>query len=406
MTEETFENVSRLDKNINQIPTFQQWFERYFKGDKVIWVIIFSLALIGVLVVYSATGTLAYKELNTKNYLFKHTLYVCTALLAVWIAHRIDYRYYSRLSRIALLISVPLLIIAWQFGVSVNEASRWITIPFIESTFQPSDFAKLALISSIASMLSKRQDNVDDFQETVLPILIWTGIICTLIGLSNVSNAILLFMTSLILMFIGRIPVNQLALFVMMGFISVMLSLYLGQRLDTVLYRTQIYTDSFQNKEAVFQAEQSYIAISTGGFLGKGPGNSTQRNFLPNSYSDFPYAIIVEEYGLLGGFIVLGLYVLLLYRGVVVVSGTNQAFGGILSAGLTISLVLQALINMSVAVGLVPITGLPLPMISMGGTSLLFTGLALGIVLSVSRGETDKDIHKIKLGNENVFKRR
>ena len=377
------------------------WLDKYFKGDKFIWGIIVALYLIGILVVYSATGTMAYQHHDgyMEYYLFKHSFNVILSFLMVWICHRIDYRYYSRLARIALLVSVPLLIITWYFGVRINEAGRWITIPFIGQTFQPSDFAKLALIASIASILSRRQRNVDDFQETILPIFIWTGVICALIGLADISSAVLLFIISLILMFIGRVPVQQLLLFVMVGFISTSISLLAGDRLATVVNRV----DKYLKREEVFQAEQSYIAISTGGLLGKGPGNSVQRNFLPNPYSDFIYAILIEEYGLLGGLLVLGLYLLLLYRGVVVMASTSRPFGGILSAGLTFSLVIQALVNMAVAVGLVPITGLPLPLLSMGGTSLLFTGMALGIILSISRGDIDSGLTLKR--TENISKR-
>jgi cell division protein FtsW len=289
---------------------------------------------------------------------------------------------------LALLISVPLLIIAWKFGANINEASRWIFIPYTRVSFQPSDLAKLALISSIAGMLSKRQENVDDFQETILPIIIWTGIICTLIGLANVSNAVLLFFTSLLLMFIGRIPTSQLMLFILTGFVSLLMALYLGQRLGTFQSRMD---DFFNTTEIHFQQEQSYIAISGGGLLGKGPGNSDQRNFLPNPFSDYIYAIILEEYGLLGGLLVLGLYLLLLYRGIAIMANSSNAFGGILAAGLSFSLVIQAMLNICVAVGLLPITGVPLPLLSMGGTSLLFTGIALGIILSVSRGDVSKE---------------
>ncbi|GAB4395613.1 MAG: FtsW/RodA/SpoVE family cell cycle protein [Microscillaceae bacterium] len=369
-------------------------FEKYLKGDPYIWGIIITLALMSILVVYSATGTLAYQKMdgNTRHYLFKHTVTVLLALLAVWICHRIDYRYFSRLSRLALLASVPLLLGAWKFGVNVNEASRWITVPLIGGTFQPSDLAKLALITSIASMLSRRQDSVNDFQETVFPILLWTGIICTLIGLSDISSAVLLFITSMLLLFIGRVPVSQLLLLVLVGFISLMVAIFAGQRGDTFNSRLEKF---FDETETEFQAQQSYIAIATGGFTGKLPGNSDQRNFLPNPFSDFIYAIIIEEYGLLGGLAVLGLYLLLIYRGIVVIAGSSRAYGGILSAGLTFSIGLQALLNMAVAVGLVPITGVPLPFLSMGGTSLLFTGIALGIILSVSRGDIDKDLDEL-----------
>lgn len=396
--EPILENRPQDAANLKLQSTFVNWIEKNLQGDLYIWGIIISLSLLSILVVYSATGTLAYKQMegNTQHYLLKHALTVGLALLAVWICHKIDYRYYSRLSRLALLISVPLLLIAWKFGTNINEASRWITIPFIGGTFQPSDLAKLALIASIASMLSRRQDNVDDFQETIFPILVWTGIICTLIGLSDISSAILLFSTSLLLMFIGRVPLNQLILLILVGFISLMLSMYLGQRMSTFQSRIDKY---FNPQEVVFQAEQSYIAIATGGLTGKLPGNSDQRNFLPNPYSDFIYAIIIEEYGLLGGLLVLGLYLLLIYRGIVVVAGSSNAFGGILAAGLTFSIGIQAMLNMAVAVGLVPITGVPLPFLSMGGTSLLFTGIALGLILSVSRGDIDKSIGKVEKEN-------
>lgn len=397
MEEEIIENRPRKEPDYTNYPLLD-WLQNYLKGDLSIWFIIITLYVIGILVVYSATGTLAYKnhDGDMEYYLFKHTISVGISFLAVWICHRFDFRYYSRLSRWALILSVPLLFLTWQFGVNINQASRWITIPFIGQTFQPSDLAKLALIASIASMLSRRQSNVDNFQETVLPVLIWTGMICTLIGLTDISSALILFSTSLLLMFIGRVPVSQLVLLVFVGLISTFLALMLGQRMETFESRLEKF---FDNKELVFQAEQSYIAVATGGITGKGPGNSDQRNFLPNPYSDFIYAILIEEYGMIGGVLVLLLYLWLLYRGIMVVAQSSNAFGGILAAGLTFSLVIQAMVNMSVAVGLVPITGLPLPLLSMGGTSLLFTGISLGIILSVSRGEIDKDIGAKPGGN-------
>ncbi len=376
-------------------------FETYFKGDPYIWLVIFGLCTFSVLGVYSATGTLSFRAFSegreADNYLFKHLITIFTALIAVWIAHRLDYRYYARLSRLALLVAVPLLLFTWLFGVNVNEANRWITIPLIGRTFQPSDFAKLALIANVASMLSKRQGNVDDFENTVLPILIWIGLICGLIGLANISNSILLFITCFLLMFIGRIPTRQLGILLLVGVLAIGMAMMLGQRFGTAQSRMT----QFFGTEAVFQAEQANIAISTGGLVGKGPGNSDQRNFLPNPFSDFIYAIIVEEYGAIGGIVLLSLYLTLLYRGVMVVSDSHQAFGGILSAGLTFSLVLQAFLNMGVAVGILPITGVPLPMVSMGGTSLLFTGLAFGIILSVSRGEIAQDTTPQILPNTN-----
>ena len=379
----------------------ESWFDRNLQGDKFIWMVVVALAAISVLVVYSATGTMAYKnQQGSTHYLIKHSILVFTSLFAIWITHRIDYRYYSRLSRVALLISVPLLIISWQFGPKINEASRWITIPIINQSFQPSDLAKLALLATLASMLAKRQRRIDDVKDAIMPILFWVGIICGLIGLTDISSALLLFVTCLVLMFIGRVPVNYLVLLVVVGFISISASLYMGQRAGT--FRSRIAA-KYSSKDIPFQAQQSYIAIATGGITGVGAGNSIQRNFLPNPYSDFIFAIIIEEYGLLGGLVVLGLYLVLLYRGMMVMANSRRPFGGILSAGLVFSIVIQALINMAVSVGLVPITGMPMPLLSMGGTSLLFTGMALGIILSISRGEVDEDIDKLgkvaKTGN-------
>ncbi|GGG06178.1 FtsW/RodA/SpoVE family cell cycle protein [Pontibacter amylolyticus] len=362
----------------------KQWLQRNLKGDAVLWGIVLMFSLISVAVVYSATGTLAYKQKdgNTEYFLFKHSSLIFIGLAFMWLAHKIDYRYYSRLSLVALILSVPLLLYTFFFGSNINEASRWITIPVINQTFQPSDLAKLALISYLASMLSKKQNNLDDWKRNLLPIFAWTGFICALIALTNTSTAVLLFLTSLLLMFIGRVPMKSLAVFVIAGAMLGGVGLAAGQRLGTAISRVEAF---FDESETAFQLEQSYIAIATGGVVGKGPGNSDQRDILPHPYSDFIYAIILEEYGLLGGVLVLFLYLALLYRGLVTVTKSNGAFGGLLAAGLSFSLVLQGMINMGVAVGLGPITGLPLPLLSMGGTSLIFTGISIGIILSVSR---------------------
>lgn len=368
--------------------TVKEWAYKNLKGDPVIWFIVFLLSMLSILVVYSSTGSLAYKMMggDTEYYLFKHTFLVFLSLVAMWVAHKIDYRYYSRISRLALWISVPLLLFTWQFGTSINEASRWITIPYINQAFQPSDLAKLALLVTLASMLSRRQQHIDDFQNAIIPMLLWIGLICTLIAMTNISTAILLFMTCMLVLFIGRVPVKYLFILIIIGAISGTVSLAVGQRADTALSRVESF---FDEGEVPFQAKQAYIAIATGGLTGKGPGQSDQRNYLPHPYSDFVFAIVLEEYGMAGGLIVLFLYLALLYRGMKAATKSDRAYGGLLSAGLSFALVMQAMVNMGVAVGLGPITGLPLPLISMGGTSQLFTGLALGIILSVSRGEID-----------------
>ncbi len=381
----------------------KSFYDRNMKGDPVIWFIVFALSIISILVVYSATGTLAYKKMegNTEFYLFRHSSLVFMCFLSMWVAHKLPYKYYSLISRIAMIASVPLLIFTWKYGSNINDASRWITIPIINQSFQPSDLAKLALISNLASMLSKRQQIIDD-KGGLFTMLLWCGLICGLIALTNFSTAVLLFSTCMLLMFIGRVPVKYLAMLVLIGLLFGAVAAKVGQRFPTVLSRIEKF---FDEDEVPFQAEQSYIAISTGGVFGKGPGKSDQRNILPHPYSDFIFAILIEEYGFVGGGAVLFLYLALLYRGMVAAAKSNNAFGGLLSAGLSFSLALQALINMAVAVGLMPVTGQPLPLLSMGGTSLLFTGLSFGIILSVSRGEQEESVTTSKTVSKNAARK-
>ncbi len=365
------------------------WTQKHIHGDPVIWGIVLLLSIVSILTVYSATGTLAFARRggDTEYFLIKHSVLIFFALGAMWLAHKVDYRYYSKISRWALYLSVPLILYAYFFGSSVNDANRWVTIPLINQSFQPSDLAKLALIANLASMLSKRQQQISE-RETLIPILFWTGLICGLIALSNFSTAVLLFATAMLIMFIGRVPVKYLFFLVLVGILAGGIALTVGQRGDTVKSRI---TQFFDSDNVHFQTQKSFIAIASGGALGKGPGHGDQRNYLPHPYSDFIYAVIIEEYGLAGGIFVLFLYLALLFRGMKTAAKSDRAFGGLLSAGLSFALVTQAMINMGVAVGVLPLTGLPLPFVSMGGTSLLFTGLSLGIILSVSRGEVDED---------------
>lgn len=366
----------------------KDWAYRNLKGDPVIWFIVFLLSMFSILVVYSATGSLAYKRMggDTEYYLFKHSILVFLSLFAMWIAHKIDYRYYSKISKLLLWVSVPLLLFTWLYGTNIHEASRWITIPIINQAFQPSDLAQLALLVTLTSMLAKRQSSLEDFQRAIIPMLLWVGLVCGLIAMTNISTAVLLFLTCVLVLFIGRVPMKYIAMLLLIGIISGALSLTFGQRGDTAVSRIEEF---FDKKEEPFQAKQSYIAIATGGIFGKGPGQSNQRNYLPHPYSDFVYAIVIEEYGTVGGVMVIFLYLALLYRGMKAAAESDRAYGGLLSAGLSFALVMQALVNIGVTVGLGPITGLPLPLISMGGTSQLFSGLALGIILSVSRGDLE-----------------
>jgi cell division protein FtsW len=370
---------------MNKIKT---WADENLQGDRVIWAVVFALSLISILVVYSSIGTLAYKRTESpESFLIKHTLTVLIGIAAMWFAHRVDYRYYSKLSKFALWISIPLLIYTFTNGVTINDAARWIHVPIIGS-FQPSDFASLALIVNLASMLSKRQQNIHDIKESLLPILFWCGTICGLIALTNLSTAALLFLTCMLIMFIGRVSTKHLAMLVFVGVLFGALAVKFGVRGETARNRI---TNFMKGEELPFQAKHARIAVATGGITGKGPGNSDQRNILPHPYSDFIYAIVIEEYGMVGGVVVIVLYLILLHRGMKAAYNSDKAFAGLLSAGLSFDLVCQALVNMGVVVGLGPITGQPLPLISMGGTSMVFTGLAIGIILSVSRGERDQN---------------
>ncbi|HRK55067.1 MAG TPA: FtsW/RodA/SpoVE family cell cycle protein [Cyclobacteriaceae bacterium] len=380
----------------------KEWADKNLQGDPVIWAVVFALSVISILVVYSSIGTLAYKRtMSPEMYLIKHTFMVFLGLGAMWVAHKIDYRYYSKISRLALWVSVPLLIYTFTNGTTINDAARWITLPIINTSFQPSDFASLALIINLASMLSKKQQNIDDIKDSLIPMLIWCGVICGLIALTNLSTAALLFATCMLVMFIGRVPVKYLAMLVLVGALAGSVAFKFGVRGETAKNRI---TSFINGTELPFQAKHARIAVATGGIAGKGPGNSDQRNILPHPYSDFIYAILIEEYGMIGGVVLLGLYLILLHRGMKAAYNSERAFGGLLSAGLSFDLVCQAMVNMGVVVGLGPITGQPLPLISMGGTAMIFTGLSVGIILSVSRGERDEQWQQMNMDSKDVAK--
>ena len=365
---------------------------KYFKGDRVIWGVIFALSMFSLLAVYSSTGTLAYKYQggNTAYYIIKHFVLLMVGLGIIYITHLIPYKFYSRLSQLFLYLAIFLLAITLIMGTSLNQATRWLTLPGLGLTIQTSDFAKLALIMYIARILSLRQHKIDDFNGIVVSLIIPVVAVCGLIMPANLSTAVILFVTSFILMFIGRVKMRYLMLVAGIGVFIITLLIasivFTGSQGRIGTWQNRIESFVSGDSEDNYQVEQSKIAIATGGFFGKGPGNSTQRNFLPHPYSDFIYAIIIEEYGFLGGVIILILYLFLLYRAGVIVRKSNRTFAAFLAIGLTISLTFQAIINMGVAVHLFPVTGQTLPLVSMGGSSILFTGVAFGIILSVSRG--------------------
>lgn len=360
------------------------------EGDKIIWSIVFVLSLFSLLTVYSATGTLAFQQQggNTEYYLFKQLVVLVVGFCFMYVAHIMNYHYYSRIAQLLLYISLPLLALTLFFGTNIHDARRWLTVPIIGFSFQTSDLGKLALIMFTARMLSKKQHIIDDIQKAYLPIVIPIIGTCILIIPSDLSTGLLLLGTCLILMFIGRVRLRHIVLTLLVSII--VFFMYIGiasltsyeGRVKTWQSRVESFMDASEDS---YQTQQAKIAIANGGIIRLAPGKSRQRNFLPQPYSDFIYAIMIEEYGLLGGGFILVLYLLLLWRCIKIFARSPGAFGALLAVGLGVSIVIQALMNMAVTVDLLPVTGLTLPFVSMGGTSLFFNSIAIGIILSVSR---------------------
>ncbi|RYY20215.1 MAG: cell division protein FtsW [Sphingobacteriaceae bacterium] len=371
------------------------------KGDRWIWLIVILLSVISALAVYSSTGTLAYKHgVGAESYLIKHMAMIFGGIALMFISHKLDYRYYSGISKILMIVTIPLLLYTLAFGNHVNDASRWIAIPGTGLTFQTSDLAKLALITFLARSLSRKQENIKDVKESFMPIMGSVCVVFILIALANLSTALMLFGVSILLLIIGRISIKQIAVVCLAGAVLLTGVIFLGPRRKTYASRIQTFLHPTKvDRDKSFQSDHAKIAIATGGIFGKGPGNSTERNYLPHPYSDFIYATIIEEYGMIGGFILVVIYLFLLYRCIKIVTKAPKAFGALLAAGLSFSLTIQAFANMAVAVGLGPVTGVPLPLVSMGGTSILFTSVAFGIILSVSRHIDEyEDNRKVVVG--------
>ncbi len=371
------------------------------KGDRWIWLIVIILSVWSLMAIYSSTGTIAYKnDKSAEQYLVKHLVMIVGGFALMYFSHLLDYRYYRGISKVLMVITIPLLLYTLVFGNHVNDASRWVTIPVINQTFQTSDLAKLALITFLARTLTKKQENIKDVKKAFIPIMGSVCVVFILIALANLSTALMLFGVSILLLIIGRISIKQIAIVCFAGLILLTGVVLFGPRSKTYISRVQVFLHPEKaDPDKSFQADQAKIAIATGGVFGKGPGNSTQRNFLPHPYSDFVYALIIEEWGLVGGLALVFLYLVFLYRCILIVTHSPKAFGALLAAGLSFSLTIQAFANMAVAVGLGPVTGVPLPLVSMGGTSILFTSVAFGIILSVSR-----DIEEKKLTNPDAEK--
>jgi cell division protein FtsW len=363
-----------------------------FRGDQYIWFAVILLSLLGLLAVYSATGSLAFKKQqgNTEYFAIRHVMFLFGGFFLMYFFHLLNYKYFSRISQLAVWLAIGLLILTLIFGNDINDAKRTITV--LGVTFQSSDFAKFALIMFIARYLSKNQEELNSLRGFFV-IITYITVICVLIMPENLSTSIVLFLTCTILLFIGNARLRHLAL--LSGVFSVVALIGAGVLLKTpdsmlpgraATWKARIENFRGSDSAESFQTTQAKIAIVGGGLTGKGPGKGEQSAYLPHPYSDFIFAVIIEEYGLLfGGLPVIILYLLILFRSIRIVLKSPKAFGALLAVGLAFSMVLQAFIHMAVASSLFPVTGLTLPLISMGGTSIIFTSAAFGVLLSVSR---------------------
>ena len=373
------------------------------QGDSVIWAIIGVLAIFSFLPVYSASSNLAYLygDGNTFKFLAKHFAHLVLGFGILYGVHKIPYHYFRGLSMIALPIVVVLLLITMAQGTTIGgaNASRWIRVPLVGVTFQTSTLAAVVLMTYVARYLSTIESKLISFKETLLPLWLPVFLIIGLILPANFSTAAIIFAMVVLLVFIGGYPFRYLAIILTTGLL--LLSLFVlsakafpdvfPNRVDTWISRVASFVDK-TDKDADYQIIKAKTAIASGGITGLGPGKSVQKNFLPQSSSDFIYAIIVEEFGLLGALVVMVVYLLLLFRLVVVAHKSSSMFAKLLVIGVGLPVVFQALVNMAVAVELFPVTGQTLPLISSGGTSIWMTCLALGIVLSVSaKREVEKN---------------
>jgi cell division protein FtsW len=428
------ETTDNLFSQMPSIGGMREHLDQRTRGDKYIWGLVILLSLISILVVYSATGSLAYKMYrgNTSYYLFKQIAFTLIGLLLVFGLHRVNYTVFSRVATILFILSVPLLIYTLCFGAKINEGSRWIKLPIINLTIQSSDVAKLALFMYLSKVLSKKQDVIKDFKKGFLPVIIPVFIICGLIMPANLSNALLTGATSLLLLFIGRVSFKHILLTIGIAMIPIVIiisvaiathksnegtidsgkpvvaaSLKKWGRFGTWVNRVQDFMYAKDN-EIPYQVQQAKIAIANGGiFVGLGPGNSQQRNFLPQAYNDFIYAVIIEEYGLLGGAFIIFIYLVFLFRCIRIFRKCPYAFGAFLALGLSFTLIIQAVANMAVNVAIVPVTGVTLPLLSMGGSSFIFTCCSIGLILSVARNVEQMEGKapvetEIEISNENI----
>jgi len=365
------------------------------KGDRLIWAIVALLAILSFLPVYSAASNLAYRGGNSNTFAFfvKHFMHLFLGFVIMYGVHKIPYRYFRGLSLVMIPVVLVLLGVTMLQGTVVEgaNASRWIQIPIVGMSFQTSTLASVVLMVYVARYMSKIKDKMVTFKESILPLWAPVFLILALILPANFSTAAIMFLMVIMLVFLGGYPIRYLAVIIGSGILVFVLFVLTAKafpdampnRIDTWMSRFENFANA-EDTEADYQIEKAKIAIASGGVQGVGPGKSIQKNFLPQSSSDFIFAIIIEEYGLLGGFTIMILYMWLLFRIVIAAQKSDTIFGKLLVLGVGLPIVFQALINMAVAVELFPVTGQTLPLISSGGTSIWMTCLAIGIILSVS----------------------
>ena len=377
--------------------------KRFFRGDRYLWGLIAFFMLVSLLSVYSSSVGVAYSSHHGNTFYFLRTQFIMLmlGLLIIVVTHWIPYIKYMQFATIGLVAAVILLIVTLFAGVSINQATRWLEIPVIGLKLQTSDLAKVALVIYLARGLTVYQHELNNFRVVTMKLVVPIAIVCVLIMSENLSTAVMIFGISMIILFIGRVPLKFILAYGGLGLAGVILfaSLLLvfkkdDNRVQVWKNRIEHFVSGENSPDADYQANQAKIAISTGKIFGKLPGKSTQRNMLPQSNSDFIFAIIVEEYGLFGAVIVIMAYLALMFRGVQIARKCDYAFPALMVLGLTVMIVFQAFLNMLVAVGLFPVTGQTLPMISWGRTSVMVISFSLGAILSVSRVMNMRERHE------------
>jgi cell division protein FtsW len=376
---------------------------KYFKGDRVIWIVLMFLSLLSLLIVYSATGALAYRVHggNTMHYLIRQVFFIGAGLgVILLMVNVLPVKFYSIAANYLLYGSILLLMAAvvLKFAGVLKGTGRTFNLGIF--SFQPAELAKIALILFTAKVLGKKQKTNQDLSAAFRKIMVFTALVCGLILLSNFSTSALIFATIISMMFVGRIPIRYMLLVFAAG-VALLFAIYkladfvpdsVG-RIHTIQGRIDRFIHGDPNSEqGVTQADYAKLAIYSGGIFGKGPGQSDVSNYMAAAYNDFIFAIIVEEYGLIFGAGVIFLYLIFFFRGIIIVRKSKRTFPAFVVIGLSLVMVYQAMINVGVSSGVLPVTGQPLPWISLGGTSLLFTSIAFGCILSVShQNEIDSE---------------